>query len=196
MHHCVKKRMHVHRQKHSLTFVRYNVVNRCGCFSLTHTVFYDKVDPSRWNCACCCRHIFTAVLTVSSDKWCHIRCSFSFGKSCKSVGVKSGKCCLCSKTVKLVNLWKHFWKSYFICSYWNEFHCMSIKKTPGSSVSIVSDYGLDDRAIGVRSTAEAKDFCCSLCVQTGSSFPSNEYRGTPSPELKRGRGMTLTTHPI
>jgi hypothetical protein len=28
----------------------------------------------------------------------------------------------------------------------------------GSSVSIVSDYGLDDRAIGVRSPAEAKDF--------------------------------------
>jgi hypothetical protein len=32
----------------------------------------------------------------------------------------------------------------------------------------VSDYGLDDRAIGVRSSAEAKDFSSSLCVQTGS----------------------------
>jgi hypothetical protein len=39
---------------------------------------------------------------------------------------------------------------------------------PGSSVSIVSDYGLDDREIGVRSPAEAKDFSSSLCVQTGS----------------------------
>jgi hypothetical protein len=29
---------------------------------------------------------------------------------------------------------------------------------PGSSVSIVSDYGLDDRAIEVRSPAEAKGF--------------------------------------
>jgi hypothetical protein len=38
----------------------------------------------------------------------------------------------------------------------------------GSSGSIVSDYGLNDRAIGVRSPAEAKDFCSSLCVQTGS----------------------------
>jgi hypothetical protein len=28
----------------------------------------------------------------------------------------------------------------------------------GSSVSVVSDYGLDDRAIGVRSPAEARDF--------------------------------------
>jgi hypothetical protein len=38
----------------------------------------------------------------------------------------------------------------------------------GSSVSVVSDYGLDDRAIDVRSPAEAKDFSSSLCVQTGS----------------------------
>jgi hypothetical protein len=38
----------------------------------------------------------------------------------------------------------------------------------GSSGSIVSDYGLDDRAIEVRSPAGAKDFSCSLCVQTGS----------------------------
>jgi hypothetical protein len=39
---------------------------------------------------------------------------------------------------------------------------------PGSSVSIVSGYGLDDLAIGVRSPAEAKDFSSNLCVQTGS----------------------------
>jgi hypothetical protein len=32
----------------------------------------------------------------------------------------------------------------------------------------VSDYGLDDRAIGVRSPAGAEDFSSSLCVQTGS----------------------------
>jgi hypothetical protein len=31
----------------------------------------------------------------------------------------------------------------------------------------VSDYGVDDRAIGVRSPAGAKDFSSSLCVQTG-----------------------------
>jgi hypothetical protein len=31
-------------------------------------------------------------------------------------------------------------------------------RKPGSSVSIVSDYGLDDRAIEVRSPAEAKGF--------------------------------------
>jgi hypothetical protein len=32
----------------------------------------------------------------------------------------------------------------------------------------VSDYGLDDRAIGVRFPAGAKDFSSSLFVQTGS----------------------------
>jgi hypothetical protein len=37
-----------------------------------------------------------------------------------------------------------------------------------SSVSIVSEYGLDDRAIGVRSPAGPKDFSSNLCVQAGS----------------------------
>jgi hypothetical protein len=36
------------------------------------------------------------------------------------------------------------------------------------SVSIVSGYGLDDRAIVVRSPIETRDFSCSLCIQTGS----------------------------
>jgi hypothetical protein len=40
------------------------------------------------------------------------------------------------------------------------------KREPGSSGSIVSDYGLDVRAIGVRSPAGAKDFSSILCVQT------------------------------
>jgi hypothetical protein len=66
-----------------------------------------------------------------------------------------------------------------------------------SSGSIVSDYGLDDRAIGVRSPAGAEDFSCSLCVQTGSeAHPASCTMGTggPSPRVKRGRGVTLTTH--
>jgi hypothetical protein len=36
----------------------------------------------------------------------------------------------------------------------------------------VSDYGLVDRAIGVRSPAGAKDFFHTLCVQTGSGAHS------------------------
>jgi hypothetical protein len=68
----------------------------------------------------------------------------------------------------------------------------------GSSLSIVSNYGLDDRAIGVRSSAGAKNFSCSLCVQTGSeAHPASCTMGTggPSPGAKRGLGVTLTTHP-
>jgi hypothetical protein len=48
-----------------------------------------------------------------------------------------------------------------------------------SSGSIVSDYGLDDRAIGARSPARAKDFSSSLCVQTGSeAHPASCTMGT------------------
>jgi hypothetical protein len=51
-----------------------------------------------------------------------------------------------------------------------------------SSGSIVSDYGLDDRAIGIRSPAEAKDFSSSLCVQSGSgAHPASCTMGTGGP---------------
>jgi hypothetical protein len=75
---------------------------------------------------------------------------------------------------------------------------MSFSRSRGSSVSIVSDYGLDDLAIGVRSPAEAKDSFSNLCVQTGSeAHPASCTMGTggPFPGTKRGRGVTLTTHP-
>jgi hypothetical protein len=52
----------------------------------------------------------------------------------------------------------------------------------GSSVSIVSDYGLDDLAIEVRSPAEAKHFSSNLCVQTGSGVhPASCTMGTGGP---------------
>jgi hypothetical protein len=62
----------------------------------------------------------------------------------------------------------------------------------------VSDYGLDDLAIGVRSPAGEKDFSSNLFVQTGSeAHPASCTMGTggPFPRAKRGRGVTLTTHP-
>jgi hypothetical protein len=64
-----------------------------------------------------------------------------------------------------------------------------------SSVSIVSDYGLDDWAIGVRTPAGAKDFSSNL--QTGSeAHPTSCTMGTggPFPGEKRSRVVTLTTH--
>jgi hypothetical protein len=79
---------------------------------------------------------------------------------------------------------------------------ISIRSTgfrePGSLVSIVSGYGLDNWAIEVRSPAEARDFSSNLCVQTGSgAHPASCTMGTggPSPGIKRGRGVTLITHP-
>jgi hypothetical protein len=60
-----------------------------------------------------------------------------------------------------------------------------------SSGSIVSGYGLDDRAIGVRFPAGAKDFSCSLCVQTGSGAHSASCTmgtGDPLPGGKSAAG--------
>jgi hypothetical protein len=75
---------------------------------------------------------------------------------------------------------------------------LEVTGNPGSSGSIVSDYGLDDRAIVVRSPAGAKDFSSNLCVQTGSeAHPASCTMGTGGsfPGAKRGRGVMLTTHP-
>jgi hypothetical protein len=81
-------------------------------------------------------------------------------------------------------------KIRFICYYLFE---------PGSSVNIVSCYGLDDRANEVPSPVEAKGFFSfSLCAQTGSGAhpaPVQWVLGVLSPGVKRGRGVTLTTHP-
>jgi hypothetical protein len=71
---------------------------------------------------------------------------------------------------------------------------ITLKREPGSSVCIVSDYGLDDRAIEVRSPAEEIGFF--LCVQTGSGVhPTSCTMGTGilSRGLRCGRGVTLTT---
>jgi hypothetical protein len=62
-------------------------------------------------------------------------------------------------------------------------------KGAGVAQSVVSDYGLDDRAIGVRSPSGAKDFSSNLCVQTGSeAHPASCTMGTggPFPGAKRG----------
>jgi hypothetical protein len=65
-------------------------------------------------------------------------------------------------------------------------------RSRGSSVSIVSGYGLDDRTIEVRSPAGAKDFSSSLCVQTGSeAHPASCTMGTggsiPGGKVRPGR---------
>jgi hypothetical protein len=49
-------------------------------------------------------------------------------------------------------------ENYIISSFIFFFNITTYYCEPGSSVSIVSGYGLDDRAIEVRSPAEAKGF--------------------------------------
>jgi hypothetical protein len=71
-----------------------------------------------------------------------------------------------------------------------------LQPSRGSSVSTVSDYGLDGRG---RSPTEAEDFSSSLCVQTGSgAHPASYTMGTGGcyPRVKHGRGVMLTTHPL
>jgi hypothetical protein len=70
--------------------------------------------------------------------------------------------------------------------------CSLSRDEPGSSVSIVSGYWLNDRAIEVRSPAGVKDFSCSLCVQTGSeAHPASCTMGTgahiPGAKSRPGR---------
>jgi hypothetical protein len=55
-------------------------------------------------------------------------------------------------------------------------------RSRGSSVSIVSDYGLDDRSIEVRSRQRRRDFYSNLSVQTGSgAHPASCTMGTGGP---------------
>jgi hypothetical protein len=64
-----------------------------------------------------------------------------------------------------------------------------------SSGSTVSDYGLDDRAIGVRSPAGAEDFSSSLCVQTGSGAYPASCTGGPFPGAKARPGRDAAHSP-
>jgi hypothetical protein len=62
----------------------------------------------------------------------------------------------------------------------------------GSSGSIVSDYGLDVRAIEVRSPTGGEDFSSSPCVQTGSganpaSYPMVTGSSFPGGKARPGR---------
>jgi hypothetical protein len=63
----------------------------------------------------------------------------------------------------------------------------------------VSDYGLDDRASGVRSPADEKNFSSNLCVQTGSgAHPASCTMGTvvPFPGGKARPGRDADHSPL
>jgi hypothetical protein len=74
---------------------------------------------------------------------------------------------------------------------------MTLTSVP--SISTVSAYGLEDRAIEVRSPAGAKDFSSSLCVQTGSEdHPVSSPMGTGGPfpgrKARPGRDANHSPH--
>jgi hypothetical protein len=88
-----------------------------------------------------------------------------------------------------------------VCEHNHKYNkqCYIIKSEPGSSVSIVSGYGLDDRAIEVRPPSEAKDFSSNLCVQTGSgAHPASCTMCTgglfPGAKTWPGRDTTHSPH--
>jgi hypothetical protein len=72
------------------------------------------------------------------------------------------------------------------------------KRNRASSVCIVSDYGLSNPAIWVRTPAEEKNFSSSLCVQTSSEThpaSSNVCRGLISVDKARPwRDSENSTH--
>jgi hypothetical protein len=70
---------------------------------------------------------------------------------------------------------------------------------PSSSVSIVSDYVLDDRMIEVQSQQRRKDFSSNLCLQTGSeAHPASCTMGTGGPfpggKARPGRDADHSPH--
>jgi hypothetical protein len=92
-----------------------------------------------------------------------------------------------------VVLTSKMWIKYIIYVFKNDMgQCMKTNVSQGSSVSIVSGYGLDDRAVEIRFLAEASVSRLAL----GPTQPPVQWvPGVLSPGLKRGRGVTLTTHP-
>jgi hypothetical protein len=76
---------------------------------------------------------------------------------------------------------------------------VEVRESRSTSVSVESDYGLDKRAIEVRSPAEAKRILPIASVSRPAMGPTQPpVQWVPevlSPGVKGGRRVTLTTHP-
>jgi hypothetical protein len=88
--------------------------------------------------------------------------------------------------------------SYRICQTVSLWHLPQLMSW-GRSVSIVSDYRLDNWATGVRSRADARRFSALTFVSrpalTPTQPPIQWIPGVLSPWVERGQAVTLTTHP-
>jgi hypothetical protein len=83
----------------------------------------------------------------------------------------------------LYTVWQHS-RSFHVINrvvFRSNYQVKFIHRSRNSSVSIVSDYGLDDRTIEARPLAEAKDFSCSRLIPDRlwgpPSLLSSGYRG-------------------
>jgi hypothetical protein len=65
------------------------------------------------------------------------------------------------------------YSGYFKLAFWRPSYAGS---SQASSVSIVSGYKMDHRAIQARYSAEAKDFSSSLCAQNGPAALGSRWR--------------------
>jgi hypothetical protein len=96
-----------------------------------------------------------------------------------------------------INITSHYiLKVSIICHFYD---CINNTSELGSSGSIVSDYGLDDRAIGIDPRQGQRIFPLASVSKPalGPTQPPVQWvPGVLSPGVKRGPGVTLTTHPI
>jgi hypothetical protein len=79
----------------------------------------------------------------------------------------------------------------------DSFICFHIYESRGCSVSVVSGYGLNERAIEFRSPEEARDFSSTLWSRPALGSTQLPLQWLPraiSPGVKRGLGVTLTTY--
>jgi hypothetical protein len=119
----------------------------CSCFLPLSDICYKFLSPRRITCTNSSFSLFSLSLT-----------RFLLFKSYLSLQSSSFSYCYHFECHNILPIF----------SSSSTFHSLSsLYRNWGSSGSIVSDYGLDDRAIEVRSPAGAKDISSSLCVQTG-----------------------------
>jgi hypothetical protein len=92
------------------------------------------------------------------------------------------------------------WSDWLLLSLFSLFKdIICLRRSRGSSVSIVPGYRLDNGAIQVRSPAEAENFSSNFCVQTGSgAHPASCRMGTGGPfpggKLQLGRDTDHSPH--
>jgi hypothetical protein len=181
--------------------VRFNVLGyakslctwlvQCYFFTVDLNTFLLRQVGSQWGMA---RLLFPCSVTPRTNK------NYLLSRSRDSITTRLKRNIPCfshfgtqwALKLSLTDLSHHL---YIIGLFYTRYECVC---EPGSSVGIVSGYGLDDRAIEVRFPAKEKDFSSILCVQTGSgAHPAYCTMGTggPFPGTKARPGRDADNSP-